>query len=390
MDQQFQQRMIAAVSYSGRKADVFSTADPIEWRTWRQNFEMCCEINRWGDGRARREACASMKGVAKQYTEDIPINAEPTPGRPAIPAVPAIAAVAGAPAVPAVPAQAAIPAADGQPAVPAVAAQPAIPAVLPVAGWPGIPAQPAVPAIPVAPVAELLDLYEARFCPAADNDLARMTLRDSKQSESETILAWHARARHLFKRAYPQLTLQQLATHRDLMDTFILGLFNTEIRQETWRARPLTYALCLDSAQNCAAGLQVMKRAADSTDPAVFNMDAQPSTAAIRGRCYTCNKPGHYERDCQQRRKVQDRRRRGNGNGGQRGSRGRGGRQGYSRGRGNPRGGFGSNRNGDRNGYRPRVSQMDADYLDTKDDLRDALNDRYTGNGDEYTGQQGN
>lgn len=154
-----------------------------------------------------------------------------------------------------------------------------------------------------APVAGLLDLYQARFTPAAESDLARVTLKDAKQRPEEGIMAWHARVRVLYSRAFPHVAAPDLETARNLMDAFILGLYEPEIRKDTWKARPQTYTDCLQSAQNNAAALSVLsggkRDGSAAVDPAVFHLgQVDARAAAISETCYVCNRAGHWKRDC--------------------------------------------------------------------------------------------
>ena len=59
-----------------RKLTIFSSADGVEWLTWRRNAELTVDINGWGVERARREIAAAMEGAAARGMADI----KPTPG----------------------------------------------------------------------------------------------------------------------------------------------------------------------------------------------------------------------------------------------------------------------------------------------------------------------
>ena len=61
---------------TGRKVTPFERADPIEWATWRRNFEITVTINNWGDQRARRELAAAMVGTASLAVRNIPTAAD--------------------------------------------------------------------------------------------------------------------------------------------------------------------------------------------------------------------------------------------------------------------------------------------------------------------------
>ena len=237
-------------SVNQKQPDKFSSGEPVDWKTWKANFRLCVQINGWDNQRARREAASCMTGLAKTYVADIDI------------------AAGGA------------------------AAQ-------------------------VADYGGLLDLYQARFCPGADSDLARVALREARQRESESILAWHSRVRHLYTRAHPDVAAAVLANARNLMDAFLLGLYDPQVRSDTWKSRPQTYAQCLENANNFVASQRVLKARSQQMssggggdDPAVLAIDGeQISNSAITDRCYVCDRPGHYQRDCIVHRRAVERRR---------------------------------------------------------------------------------
>lgn len=180
----------------------------------------------------------------------------------------------------------------------------------------------------VQPAEGLLDAYEARFCPAAAGDLARVMLRDARQTEDESVLHWHARARHLYRRAYPAMLPAAVEASQDLRDSYILGLRNDKVRGETWRARPATYELCLTHATNNEASELVLNgraAAAIKTEPGINAMHRDgnrgggngdgggkwaPSRGSSGGRgekrvrdkfdgnCNRCKKYGHRASKC--------------------------------------------------------------------------------------------
>ena len=237
-------------SVNQKQPDKFSSGEPVDWKTWKANFRLCVQINGWDNQRARREAASCMTGLAKTYVADIDI------------------------------------AAGG-------------------------------PAADVEDYVDLLNLYQARFCPGADSDLARVALREAKQRESESILAWHSRVRHLYTRAHPDVAAAVLANARNLMDAFLLGLYDPQVRSDTWKSRPQTYAQCLENANNFVASQRVLKARSQQMsgggggdDPAVLAIEGkQISNNAITDRCYVCDHPGHYQRDCIVHKRAVERRR---------------------------------------------------------------------------------
>jgi hypothetical protein len=61
----------AAIKGGYKKVTIFNSGDGPEWSTWRSNFITIKEINKWDDLRARREASASLEGMAKKAVQDI-------------------------------------------------------------------------------------------------------------------------------------------------------------------------------------------------------------------------------------------------------------------------------------------------------------------------------
>ena len=53
------------------KVTPFSSADPVEWHSWRRQFLIVVGINGWPAARAIQEAAAAMEGLASRYTADI-------------------------------------------------------------------------------------------------------------------------------------------------------------------------------------------------------------------------------------------------------------------------------------------------------------------------------
>jgi hypothetical protein len=175
------------------------------------------------------------------------------------------------------------------------------------------------PALVAPPHEQLLDAYEAMFMTAAAGDAARVAMRDARQAETETVLQWHSRLRHLWRRSHPGATEVQMQANRDLMDMFILGLAHATVRTKTWDARPATYALCLEQASNSAASITILNAypagpaPAVKIEPGLFGIAAgtsgmdsartgrfqQPRPSGQEDRkCHFCTKPGHLVRDC--------------------------------------------------------------------------------------------
>jgi len=54
------------------KVPTFESGDSVEWKIWRERFEVIAEINGWEARRSRMEAKAAMAGNAATVVQDIP------------------------------------------------------------------------------------------------------------------------------------------------------------------------------------------------------------------------------------------------------------------------------------------------------------------------------
>jgi hypothetical protein len=105
------------------------------------------------------------------------------------------------------------------------------------------------------PVADMLNLYESRFLPAAAGQLAAAQFQTAAQMEGEQIAVWHARLRTTFERAFPGENIQD---SRLLINKFVLKLADSNIRQWTHRANPATYNAAMTAASNEAASQSIL------------------------------------------------------------------------------------------------------------------------------------
>ena len=169
----------------------------------------------------------------------------------------------------------------------------------------------------VAPVAALLDEYEAIFVPAADHVKHHQAFHEAKQKDEERLVEWHNRCRLLFKRAYPALNPQQCEQSYELRARFTAGLLNRHIGSELFVINPPTYAQLLHAAQ-----IQESRREqyADIHGGPV-SVKREPGVHAIRRgqgsgrrggathtaielRCFLCQEPGHRRAECPQLGKI--------------------------------------------------------------------------------------
>lgn len=76
--EQFLQRVGARgqAANNTHKANPLKRSEPLEWKTWRENFETIVEINGWEPARTKREIKAAMLEEAAVLTQDIAIRAD--------------------------------------------------------------------------------------------------------------------------------------------------------------------------------------------------------------------------------------------------------------------------------------------------------------------------
>ena len=164
--------------------------------------------------------------------------------------------------------------------------------------------------------ADLLLAYDRIFLPEAGGQLARSLFKQARQrAEGEDILAWHSRLRTLFQRSDPHVDTE---TSRDLIEQFVQGLVNRDVRDRTYNDFPQTYTQALHYATQRHAALIVLQGQGHGHrrvgDPDIFAMSANPSGEAgeggdihaVWGRCYLCNDTGHFRRDCPKRSQQKD------------------------------------------------------------------------------------
>jgi hypothetical protein len=151
-------------------------------------------------------------------------------------------------------------------------------------------------------IKEMIEAYEKRFVPAAASALAQTKFEQAAQQHKETLREWHGRIRALYLRAYPTGKKDDV----QLIRRFSQGIYRSNIRMQTMRDRPQTYADALDTAQNEQSVL-------DAQDPkigtdagyikprtTIKDMGEPMEIGAIQamGACYNCGQSGHISRSC--------------------------------------------------------------------------------------------
>jgi hypothetical protein len=235
------------------------------------------------------------------------------------------------------------------------------------------------------PVADMLNLYESRFLPAAGGQLAAAQFQTAAQMDGEQIAVWHARLRTIFERAFQGENIQG---SRLLINKFVLKLADSNIRQWTHRANPATYNAAMTAASNKAASQSILAHEAGTGGKGNIAINAFGSRP---GACHGCGSYNHHLADCPKHRPDRYRdtnKPRGRGQPqGDRGGRGRGGgsrdtgrdgggfNQTYPQTRGGgtrgatPRRGFGNNNNSNRNGGVNGIGKEDGQYEEYYNEL---------------------
>ena len=208
-------------------------------------------------------------------------------------------------------------------------------------------------------VGAFLDLFQARFCPAAESRIAKAAFKNAAQTDAETVLEWHVRARSLYLRANPAHA-GNAEVSADLIDRFVEGLRDPAVRVYTYDSNPGTFAAALTAASNKTASGVVMAGLQGQQTRNPFTPKKEAGMFAMNVgdiECYFCRERGHFKRDCALWKKA-ELRLGARGGPAQRGSKRGGGRGAYRF--GSSRGGAGSGgRGSSAKGFRGRsMNQM--------------------------------
>jgi hypothetical protein len=149
----------------------------------------------------------------------------------------------------------------------------------------------------------MLDLYQERFMPEAESEVARVQFGQSRQTESESVMEWHARVRALYLRAYPQ-QIAAAETSLQLIDQFKTGLANPLVRQFAWETRTATFTLALQAAHRKTASIDVMAVIGGVRIKKEPGLNAVAVDMANK-TCWFCDKKGHLKQDCRAMKRIQ-------------------------------------------------------------------------------------
>lgn len=175
--------------------------------------------------------------------------------------------------------------------------------------------------IPIAGVAvtinTVLDAYQLRFMPAAAGQIARVEFHAAHQRPDETIGQYHGRVREMFQRAYPNVMVEN---SMQLIQTFALGLLDTEVCRFVLDRDPLTYAVASNLAQTkgaTEASLQTrrtgsgrgMHHLGDLEEGQIQTSTNPVDMIATTGgppKCFYCGSIDHMRPDCPAYKKAQE------------------------------------------------------------------------------------
>ncbi len=156
--------------------------------------------------------------------------------------------------------------------------------------------RPTAPGQPTPNYRLALNEIEAKLIPEVDSELTLANLDKCKQKPKEDIPAFHARMVYYWLRAHPMHDADVAETDRMLIRHFIKGLACTDTKKRTMDRRLATMTEVLREAEH-VHGTNVLL-----SDDVPKGVEAQgvPSVQEVgaAGKCLTCDRNGHYVRDC--------------------------------------------------------------------------------------------
>ena len=157
----------------------------------------------------------------------------------------------------------------------------------------------------------VLAAYAGRFLPAAAGQVARVEFHAAFQRPDETVLQFHGRCREMFLRAYPDQAPNNSVL---LIQTFALGLADTEVSRFVLDQNPATFAAASNTAQVKSATEAALSSRRKGGVNSINSMGAGKSAGGGDKSCWHCNRPGHLRAECAEYLRVQLREQRARGN----------------------------------------------------------------------------
>lgn len=161
---------------------------------------------------------------------------------------------------------------------------------------------------------QLLDAYENRIISPAASAISETMFESAIQNTGESVNKYHQRLRTLFLRAFPD-QLAGLDNNRQLIQRFLSGLSESQVRIYAKSQHPETYTACLAVSQQMEAVLlsEVKPRRGGIHSVGASTSNAQVAAIAPRTgsssssskNCQYCQKVNHETRDCFALGKVQ-------------------------------------------------------------------------------------
>lgn len=137
-------------------------------------------------------------------------------------------------------------------------------------------------------VDDVLNMYQARFLPAAAGTTARTNYQTAKQLPTESVREWHTRVRELFFLAYPNGVIDH---EHHSMDIFINGLYLPQVHFFTASQDIPHFTAALPVAERSETANRKQKQ------PSVHTVNARPVPNQAQanslapqgsGNCYFC------------------------------------------------------------------------------------------------------
>ena len=163
------------------------------------------------------------------------------------------------------------------------------------------------PAPPGWNIDAMLVLYEGKFLPLAESDLAVAAFESCHQANEDTVIIYDSKLRERYARAYPG---RDVENDRVAINQFIRGLKDREVTQYVHEHRPATLTDASNHAQQKTATKQYIQSqwmgskygSGSRTHPAIQQIQqvGRGNGNPGKGNCWFCASPGHVRRDCRE------------------------------------------------------------------------------------------